>query len=330
MTKITRLERPVPLWIAARWVVLLVTVGLIAAFWIWPTWSLDILWYVLIPVLPAVFLVNVELWRNVCPLATLNLLTGSTVGTRLLERDWARVAGVVGIVLLAVMVPARRFLFNTDATVLGITVIGVCVLALVGGLLFEMKGGFCTAVCPVLPVERLYGQRPLITVPNARCVPCTVCTKAACLDLNPEKSALLSLGKGGGSVRWVATGYGVFALAFPGFVVSYYLLADVALAEAASVYGSVALWSVGSWVVLAAAFTVLRVPVATALLVCAGLAVGLYYWYAPPGIATQFGLSDSFTWSARAVALALVGLWLVRGLQAHTDGRPAPPRTAAT
>jgi len=320
LSSITRLEQPVALWTAARWVVLLITVGLIVAFWVYPDWSLAVLWYVLIPVLPAVFLVNVELWRNVCPLATLNMLAGKVAGSRLPPRSWFRIAGVVGMILLAVMVPARRFLFNVDATALGITVVAVCVLAIAGGLAFGMKAGFCNAVCPVLPVERLYGQRPLIGTPNARCIPCTVCTKG-CLDLVPERSAVMQVGDGSAGPRWVVTAYGTFALAFPGFVIAYYLLQDGVLANAASVYGSVAVWSMASWIVLAAIFTIMKTRPAQALIVCAGLAVGLYYWYAPPGIATQFGLPDAFTWAMRVVMLGLVGLWLARGLGLPTNGR---------
>lgn len=319
MASITRLEKPVALWTVARWVVLLVTVGLIAAFWIVPEWSLAVLWYVLIPVLPAVFLVNVDLWRNVCPLATLNLLANAAGKSRSAPRNWARITGVLGIALLAVMVPARRFLLNVDATALGITVIAVCLLAIVGGILFDMKAGFCNALCPVLPVERLYGQRPLLTVPNARCIPCTVCTRG-CLDLIPDKSALVLVGNGVRSRSWATTSYGAFALAFPGFVIAFYLLQDGVLGDALSVYATVAVWSLGSWAVLATIFKVTRTSPKTALLLCAALAVGLYYWYAPPGIATQFGLPPAFTWMLRAGTLALVGLWLVRGL-AVSDGR---------
>ena len=310
------------LWTAARWIVLLITVALIVAFFVYPDWSLGILWYVLIPVLPAVFLVNVELWRNVCPLATLNMLAGLTSASRIPPKGWFKFTAVLGMVLLAVMVPARRFLFNVDATALGITVVAVCVLAILGGLAFGMKAGFCNAVCPVLPVERLYGQRPLMNTPNARCIPCTVCTKG-CLDLVPERSALMNVGNGSSGPRWITTAYGTFALAFPGFVVAYYLLQDGGLADALSVYATVAVWSLGSWIVLAALFTLLKIQPAKALLACAGLAVGLYYWYAPPGIATQFDLPGSFTWAMRVVMLALVGMWLFRGLSEPTNGRAA-------
>jgi hypothetical protein len=301
--------------------VLLVTVGLIASFWLSPEWSLSILWYVLIPLLPATFLINVELWRNVCPLATLNVLTGSTVGSRVVSKAAARATAVVGIALLVLLVPARRFLFNGDAAALGITVIAVCVLAILGGLLFDMKGGFCNSICPVLPVERLYGQRPLLTMPNARCTPCTACSKG-CLDLMPEKSAVTLVTNGGTTRPWQLTGYGAFALAFPGFVLAYYLLSDGSFSTALATYEFVGAWSVGSWLVLSALFGVTRTTVQTALLISAALAVGLYYWFAPPGIAAEFGLPVTFTWSLRVVTLGLVATWLVRGLGTSPNGRP--------
>jgi hypothetical protein len=320
---ITRVDSPIPLWTAARWVVLLVTVGLIASFWLFPQWSLSILWYVLIPVLPAAFLVNVEIWRNVCPLATLNVLTGSSVGSRVLAKDTARKAALVGIVLLVVLVPARRFLFNVDPIALGITVVAVCVLAILGGLFFDMKGGFCNSICPVLPVERLYGQHPLIAIPNARCTPCTVCSRN-CLDLTPGKSALALMGNGAATRPWQATGYGSFALAFPGFVIGYYLLSDGSWADAPTVYGSIAAWSAGSWVVLGALFGVTRTVARTGLMISAALAVGLYYWFAPPGIAAEFDLPVAFMWGLRVLTLGLVGTWLAKGLGAAPGKRAVP------
>jgi hypothetical protein len=319
-----------PLWGVAQGLGLLLTIGLLAALVRWPEPSLRILWYAVIPILPATFLINTQLWRNVCPLATLTTLTGDRVGSRTIRRNWVGIVGGVGIILLAVMVPARRFLFNTEGAVLAVAVGAVAFLALLGGLLFHRRAGFCNSICPVLPVERLYGQRPLLQVPNARCTQCTLCTGLGCLDLTPEKSGLQVLGNSRATRKWPFTAFGAFALGFPGFVTGYYLLSDVPLSSAPGVYGTIALWALGSWLVLVVAFSVLGVSPGRALLLCGGLAVGLYYWFAPVGIADAFSLGPAFSWSARIVTLSLVGFWLLRGLSPLRGAEPLPaPNPAA-
>jgi len=175
-------------WKVAQFLGVVLTVVLLAGLYREPDLTLKILWNAVIPLLPAVFLVQPEIWRNACPLATLNVLSGRRAGKRTLSPEAARRFGAVGIVLLFAMVPARRFLFNTDGTALAITITAVAVLALVLGFVFDMKAGFCNALCPVLPVERLYGQRPLFKVPNAHCKPCTLCTRRGCIDLVQTKS----------------------------------------------------------------------------------------------------------------------------------------------
>lgn len=315
-----------PLWSTAQGLGVVLTVALLAALVVWPQVSLNVLWYAVIPVLPASFLISTQIWRNVCPLSTLGMLTGDRVGSRRLEASWVAPAGGVGLLLLAVMVPARRFLFNENGSVLAITVAVVAVLALVGGLLFDKKGGFCNALCPVLPVERLYGQRPLLKISNPRCQPCTTCTRLGCLDLIPTKSAHRMLGEWHVSNRWVVTPYGAFALAFPGFVAAYYLTPDGPLSSALNVYGAIVLGSLVSWVVLASAFVASGLKSAQALLVAAGLAVGIYYWFAPPGVAQAFGLSGAVMWALRVVSLAFVAVWFVRGWTSNGRRSTAPAR----
>jgi nitrite reductase (NADH) large subunit len=312
-------RQPHGLWIVARWSVLLITIALTAMFWVIPDWSLSVLWYVLVPVLPVIFMINVRVWRNVCPLATLNLLSDSVTHAFTPPKNWPSTAGMIGIGLLVLLVPARRFLFNVDATALGVTVVGVGLLALAGGMLFEMKAGFCNAICPILPIERLYGQRPLVDVSNARCVPCTACTKG-CLDLTPAKSALLLVGRGK-SKHWSVTGYGAFALALPGFVLGYYQLQDGTWSDAGFVYATVAGWSLASWIVLTSLFRLLRTETRIALLVCATLAISAYYWYGSAAIAAEFGFSTGFEWATRFMTLSITAMWLTRGLREPVGGR---------
>src|SRR5581483_4900875 len=107
------LLRPVEaprLWRAAQMTGLFLTVALLAALLCWPKPALHVLWDMVIPILPATFLVNPLVWRNVCPLATLNASTGQHIGRRAIPSRLLHAAWIVGLVLLAALVPARRFL----------------------------------------------------------------------------------------------------------------------------------------------------------------------------------------------------------------------------
>ena len=315
---LTRAPRPVPgawLWGVAQWVGLAATVALIAGL-VWkPEETLAVLWYGIVPLLPLTFLLSTQIWRNVCPIATLNTMTGDRFGDRRLAGEWFRTLSWIGLALLVLMVPARRFLFNVDGPVLAFTIAATGVLALLGGLVFDKKAAFCNGICPVLPVERLYGQRPLVQVPNARCAPCRRCTMGACLDLVPGMAAISLVDRVTSRTSWMRTPFGLFALAFPGFVIGYSLLADAGLASAGSVYGAVALAAVGSLLILGVGFALTGVEAATGLLICAGLAAGFYYWYTPAAVATAFGLSPMATNGIRAASLLLVSAWLVRSLR---------------
>ena len=306
------------LWTAAQLMGVVLTVALLAGLWWAPTQTLALLWNAVIPVLPAVFLVNPAIWRNVCPLATFNMLTSPWGHQRKLGAEGARWFGVVGIVLLVVMVPARRFLFNVHGPTLVITIVAVAVLALLLGLGFTTKAGFCNALCPVLPVEKLYGQRPLLKVGNPRCRPCNLCTRKGCQDLAPEKAVGAALGPHTHSLRWLVTPYGAFAAAFPGFIVGYYTTTDGILATAPDVYLHVALYSAASYLIAVAVILVARFSAELSTLLLAGVAAGLYYWFVAPAIATALVLPTSWVIGVRVASLTLVASWLMRGTRSPT------------
>ena len=303
------------LWTVAQAMGILLTVVLLPALWWAPTQTLALLWNAVIPVLPAVFLVNPAIWRNVCPLATLNMLTAPFGSQRKLDAEAGRWLGVVGIVLLVVMVPGRRFLFNVHGPTLAITIVAVALLALLLGFAFATKAGFCNALCPVLPVEKLYGQRPLLNVGNPRCRPCNLCTRKGCQDLVPEKAVGSALGSAGGSSRWLATPYGAFAAAFPGFIVGYYTTADGTLSSAPDVYLHVALYSAVSYVIAVAVVLVARLAAERSTLLLAATSIGLYYWFAAPAIATALVLPTWWVVGVRVASLSLVAFWLMHAVR---------------
>ncbi|MBV6520706.1 MAG: hypothetical protein MNPFHGCM_00824 [Gemmatimonadaceae bacterium] len=299
------------LWRAAQAIGLVLTVVLIAALWVTPTVTLHILWDMVIPLLPATFLINPLIWRNVCPLATLNDLSGSRVGQRIVETRLLRAAWVVGIVLLAVLVPARRFLFNENGPALAITILLVALLALVSGLRYARRAGFCGSLCPVLPVEKLYGQLPLLPMDGARCTSCSQCTPVGCIDLANSKTVAQTIGPERRDARWVRTGFGAFAAAFPGFIIGYFTTVNGDFVTAGTVYGRVLLLAAASYLIVAVLVAVFRLRASLSLPFLGATSLGLYYWYAaPPLVEAYAGPSQAVAWVRAAIGL-MIAYWLV-------------------
>lgn len=309
----------------AQWGVLLVTIALIGGLFTYPDLTLDILWFVLIPILPATFLINAGLWRGICPLATLNTMAPSEMGGTL-TRNWITASAAIGVTLLFLLVPARHLVFNTSGLWLGITITAVALLSLLMGFLVRAKGGFCNSICPVLPVEKLYGQAPLVSVRNPRCVPCSLCTSKGCLDLDPSISVRTAVGNGSGVKEWIRTPFGLFAAAFPGFVLGYFQVDNLPFSEWQVVYGIIFIFAIGTLIGFAVLAALLRIPTFRLMPFLGALSVGIYYWYAAPASLDAFGLPGGQI--LRWVLLAFVAFWLVRALQRST-GQEAPQRPVA-
>ncbi|HLG06364.1 MAG TPA: hypothetical protein VI383_09465, partial [Gemmatimonadales bacterium] len=132
-------EAAAGLWKTAQGLGLLLTVVLLAGLMTRPELTLNLLWNAVVPVLPAVFLVSTAIWRNVCPLATLTMLPGGRLGGRTIREGTVRTTLIAGVALLLLLVPARRFLFNTDGVALAVTITAVAALALAAGFGFKRK-----------------------------------------------------------------------------------------------------------------------------------------------------------------------------------------------
>lgn len=298
----------------------LLTLVLLAALWVAPDPTLNLLWNGVIPVLPASFLISPAIWRNTCPLATLSMIGG---GSRTLKSDHMPMAGGLGIVLLFVLVPARRFLFNTDGQVLALTIAAVAALAVVAGLLYSAKAGFCNSICPVLPVERLYGQAPIAPIGNPRCGNCVGCAPSGCIDLVPHAAVTQTLGKAARSGRWLLTPWGAFAAAFPGFMIGYFALEDGPLARAASVYGTIAMWMAVSFAMTALIVLTRLIPTVWMTRLLGAAALTLYYWLGAPALATAWDLPVGFTLGVRVAAVILMLVWLSRAPRGTRSRRSA-------
>jgi len=288
----------------------LLTGGLLWGLVYRPVVALHLLWDMVIPLLPALFLVNPMLWRNVCPLATLNQWTGQRQ-TRRLDRGLLRTSWAVGIILLAVLVPARHFLFNQNGTALAITIAVVAGLAVITGTRYSSRAGFCNSLCPILPVEKLYGQAPLVAMGGPRCAACDLCTPAGCIDLAAGKSARQSLGAHRGA-GWLVTPFGVFAAAFPGFIVGYFTTGSGNLRGAGPTYLYIAGWTALSYLVVTVLSAAFRPRAPRVLLRLGACSVALYYWFAAPGLASAYGAPPAGGSVLRVVMVALVIVWFWR------------------
>lgn len=309
-----RAPREMALWRVARWTALAVLAMLLVALVRAPAVALTALWYVAVPLLPAVFFLNPVLWRGICPLATANELGNRLAPGREPSARAVTRLGVAGVVLFHVMVPARRFLFNVEGSALAATIVAVALLAVVLGARYRVRAGFCNGLCPVLPVELLYGQAPLLSLPRGRCTSCTVCTPRGCPDLSQGKALAQLLGPDRRTGRWLLTPFGLFIAAMPGFVVGYALTNDGALVTAPAVYATTLGWSLASAALVAVAVRVVRIPTRLVLPLVAAAGGWLYYWFAGPAVARQVAAPWWLAPAIRAAGMALVTLWLVRAL----------------
>ncbi len=320
----TKLRDPVPqpVWRAARIASVAFLLGVCALLVADPGAGLDLWWELLVPLLPLVWFVAPGLWRNVCPLAAANQIPRVLGFTRgLTAPAWFRTyAPLAGIAIFLGAVFSRPVLFEDSGAATAALIGGALVAAFAGGFVLKGKSGWCSSLCPMLPVQRLYGQTPFANVPNSHCRPCLGCTKN-CFDFNPKVAFLADIHDG--DRQWSATRK-LFAGAFPGLVIAFFTVPEP---DAAGEHYALMALAVGA---SAGSFLALEalVPASTPKLaaVYGALAINLFYWWAAPG-------PEWVAWPLRAAVLALTVVWLRRTFAKERvflerKGLPTPPRAA--
>ena len=303
-----QMRRRVPLWV---WHVVrvfsvvgaLTVVALLVAV---PATGLKVFWRFIVPLLPLLFFVAPGLWRNICPLAALNQMPRNLRFTRALAAPkWLREYGyVIAIVAFTAVVASRRPLFDHSGVATAVLLLAALGGAFVAGTFFRGKSGWCSSMCPLLPVQRIYGQTPLLTLPNSHCQPCVGCTKN-CYDFNPKVAYLADLYDR--DQHWSA--YRKFFVgAFPGIIYAYF---KASAASAIGLYGQFLLYatiSAGLFFLLEA-FVKVSANRLTALFAAAAL--NLFYWYA---ITVVLGPSapDAVVWTFRGLLAAATLIWVWR------------------
>ncbi|HEX6856160.1 MAG TPA: FAD-dependent oxidoreductase [Streptosporangiaceae bacterium] len=337
----TQLPRRVPIraWRAVRAVSVAAYLALVIGLFVRPAGALFTFFKVIVPVLPLVFFVAPGLWRNICPLSAVNQAPRVFRFTRAYRPPaWLRRhAFAIALVLFFGITSARIAVFNTSGRATGILLAVTIASAFLGGVLFTGKSGWCSSICPLLPLQRAYGQTPFVRVPNSHCRPCVGCTKN-CYDFQPQAAYQADLRDA--DSRWVSPRK-LFAAGLPGFVLGYFTLTTSATLETAQVYERLALFLAGS----IASFYLLDalLPVTSRLLTALypAVAISIYYWYAGAVLAASFrtvtGVDVGWArWPVCGIVWALALVWVTRTYAAgrrfehEASDRTAPVQVGRT
>jgi NADPH-dependent 2,4-dienoyl-CoA reductase/sulfur reductase-like enzyme/ferredoxin len=306
---------PIGLWKLARVATLAGALALAVTLIVAPSTGLPLFWKLLVPLLPLLWLCLPGLWRNLCPLAASNQVPrvlGFTRGwtTPSFTPRWGY---VIGIAAFVVLVPARKVLFNRSGIATGLLLLVVLTLAFTGGVLFKGKSGWCSTVCPLLPVQQLYGETPYVLVRNSHCEPCLGCAKN-CYDFNPRAERLADLYDD----PQYAAPRRFFAAVFPGLVLGFFSMPYLPAQSTVWVYGRIALFVAASVAAFMFAETFLPISVHKLAAVFTATAFCAFYWYSVPTLVDTIGRSPGGTarsvpiWLGRLLAFAIVAPWLVR------------------
>lgn len=276
-------------WRAVQMICWLAGFALLLTLFIQPALGITLLWNVLIPVAPMLLVVATGVWRNICPLGTTSLLPdrfGVAGKLKLTNRDqsWLHLFGVI---LLLLIIPLRHVLFNTDGRATGFILILLGSVAFSSGLFFERKSAWCSGICPVHPVEKLYGSKPFASMLNAHCADCIRCS-VPCPDSTQNSRPFLQ----DNTVisRITET---LLVGVFPGFIWGWFHTPDYT-----GMTGWQHLGQIYGWPLLAGAITALVYELLRFMLIeqrtllirfFAAAAVSCYYWFRLPIL---FGFSQ--------------------------------------
>jgi len=185
--------------------------------------------------------------------------------------------------LLYLLVPLRHAFFNTNGPATAALLTFLSALAIYTGFRFEWKSAWCSGLCPVHPVEKLYGIKPAITLPNAHCGNCMNCV-VPCPDSTPG----MNPAAGRKNVWQKLSGLPMVG-GFPGFVWGWFHVPDQHFISSSGEIFDIYLLPVSGTLISMFIYLLLKevVPAKfkqSLIHVFAASAVSCYYWYRIPSL----------------------------------------------
>ncbi|MER2626237.1 MAG: FAD-dependent oxidoreductase [Accumulibacter sp.] len=323
---------PKPAWQMLRILTLLVTLGFAALLALNPGVGLRLWWGLAIPVLPAILVIAPGLWRQVCPMAFLNQIprmTGSS-RNRPLPGKWKDAAFLIAVTIFLACVAARSAILNHAGGLVAAGIVGVLILAFVGGFVFAGRSGWCGTFCPLGPIQRTYGHAPLVVVPNGYCPTCVGCQKN-CYDFNPRGAIFADLVD---PDQRYASQRRLFIGLLPGLICAYFLQGP-SQTYGHELYLAILLGSccasAGLYAIATSCFPLSPHRVAA---VFAAVALAIFYWFAGPIVLDTLAYFLSFAapeWLIAATrSVGAIGgmVLLVSSLHAERMFRQASSKAA--
>lgn len=269
-------------WRIAQVFVWLVGVFILTQLVFVPTTGIHLFWNVLIPVAPVLFVIATGLWRNLCPLASTALFSRHWSSAKRAPMTPAQTGKLqlIAVVSLLLLIPLRHALFNFDGPATAAFILALGVVAVVVSLSFEWKSAWCSGLCPVHPVEKLYGMNQGFSFSNAHCDTCRRCV-VLCPDSTPNNHALSAQRTRTQEITGI-----LMAGGFPGFIWGWFQVPDVAGISSLLQIGTLYAYPMAGLGFTMALFLILRNFMRETMLVAifAAAAVSCYYWFRLPAL----------------------------------------------
>ena len=167
-------------WRIAQVLVGIIGLSIFSALIFFPEIGIHAFWNVLIPIAPLLVVVTAGLWRNICPLASFSLISrhfGFSKNKKLKVKQQGRLQ-LISVIILLLIVPLRHTIFDTSGSATALIISILALIAFYVSYRYDWKSAWCSGLCPIHPVEKLYGRKNLFVLPNAHCKSCVECVKS--------------------------------------------------------------------------------------------------------------------------------------------------------
>ena len=273
---------PKILWWFLRSLVLVITLSIVVLLFTEAEIALVLVWQILIPLLPLGFALIPGLWRNICPLALLNQIPRQFGFSREynLPDNWRRFALYLSVIAFVAFILCRQPWLNSNATLLGTVLIAALILAFIGGVVFKGRSGWCGTFCPLAPIQKAYGHAPIFLVRNGYCERCLGCQKN-CYDFNPRAAFFTDIEDSDSS--W-SDQRKFFLGILPGLIIAFFSTNFSTDNQILPYLQSMLLPPLISAGLFYSVYNLLHINFFKLASFSAMTSLGLFYWYALPGM----------------------------------------------